>query len=104
MIFVCGNQNGIGVSQRYVLNGFYHNFSLLGPTLGEGEFGSVLQGIWLTPDGTEVLLFPTRLIWFPCLALSLSFSHFGVFGTHAFVCSKFEDRDLWSVSARLTGK
>lgn len=61
MIFVCGNQNGIGARQRYVLNGFYHNFSLLGPTLGEGEFGSVLQGIWLTPDGTEVSVAVKRL-------------------------------------------
>uniref|UniRef100_A0A147BMG3 Tyrosine-protein kinase n=1 Tax=Ixodes ricinus TaxID=34613 RepID=A0A147BMG3_IXORI len=33
----------------------------LGPTLGEGEFGSVLQGIWLTPEGTEVSVAVKRL-------------------------------------------
>ncbi|KAH6937993.1 hypothetical protein HPB50_006085 [Hyalomma asiaticum] len=27
---------------------------LLGQTLGEGEYGSVLQGVWLTSEGTEV--------------------------------------------------
>lgn len=33
----------------------------LGPTLGEGEYGSVLQGVWLTPDGTEVSVAVKRL-------------------------------------------
>lgn len=33
----------------------------LGQTLGEGEYGSVLQGVWVTPEGTEVSVAVKRL-------------------------------------------